>query len=110
MRPITLEYADSTTGATEATQVNWRIAEFKLGFGVTINDTASYGVQHTFDDPAEYTDKADWTTNAVWFDHETVNSVVDENADGNYAYPIQGVRLNVTANTDTVTMKIMQAS
>ncbi len=108
MRPITLEYTGSATGATEAAQVNWRQKDFKLSFGVTLDATATYTVQHTLDDPADYTDKADWTTNAIWFDHPNV-AAETANKDGNYAYPIQGIRLNVNANTGTVTMKVIQA-
>lgn len=70
---------------------------FNVGFGVVTSGTVTYTVQHTFDG-----------TN--WFDHDGA-SLVDatDNQDGNYAYPVAGVRINVTAGTGTATMTAIQA-
>lgn len=112
MRPITLQYTGSATGDTEAAQVNWRQKDFQIGWGVVLSAAGTYFVEHTFDDPADFTDKSDWTTNATWFIHESFGSPgvgKTANADGNYAFPIQGIRLRPTANTGNITMKVMQS-
>lgn len=68
---------------------------FNVGFGVVVSGTVTYTVEHTF--------------NAVnFFPHEFVaGSTV--NADGNYAYPVAGIRLNVTAGAGTATLTTIQA-
>ena len=71
------------------------IAPFAVGFGAIISGTATYSVQHSFDG-----------TN--WFNHSTVNNVV-ANSDGNYAFPVLYLRLNVTASTGSVTWTVIQA-
>lgn len=68
---------------------------FNVGFGVVVSGTVTYSVQHTFD-------------NTNWFDHEAVVGATD-NQDGNYAYPVAGIRLNVTAGTGTATLTTIQA-
>lgn len=70
---------------------------FNIGFGVVVSGTVTYTVQHTFDG-----------TN--WFDHDSADLVdATTNQDGNYAYPVAGVRLNVTAGAGTATMHAIQA-
>lgn len=67
----------------------------RVGFGVVTSGTVTYTVQHTFDG-----------TN--WFDHEfTVGKTASD--DGNYAFPIAGIRLNVTAGTGTATLTALAA-
>jgi len=66
-----------------------------IGFGVVVSGTVTYTVQHTFDG-----------TN--WFDHEFVAGL-SANADGNYAFPVSDIRLNVTAGTGTATLSLIQA-
>jgi hypothetical protein len=63
----------------------------------------TYSVQHTFDDlynPA---------VTPVWFNHAFVNGATTSQ-DGNYAFPISAMRLNVTAGTGSVTINILQTS
>ena len=71
-----------------------------VGFGVIVDGTVTYTVQHTFDDPA-----VGFTT---WFSHP---SVVDQvaNDDGNYAFPVTGVKLLVTAGDGTASLQLIQA-
>lgn len=67
-----------------------------IGFGCIVDGTATYSVQHTFGE-------------GVWFDHGTVAGA-SANGDGNYAFPVVGIRLNVTAGTGTVKLITAQAS
>lgn len=88
------------TGSSSALVMNTNINPFNVGFGVIVTGTVTYTVQHTFDDPA-----VGFTT---WFSHPTV---VDQEAndDGNYAFPVTGIKLLVTAGTGTATLKLVQA-
>lgn len=73
-----------------------------IGLGVVISATATYDVQHTFDDIF------DPNVTPTWFDHPTLNGQT-ANADGNLAFPPRAVRLNVTASTGSVTLTLVQA-
>jgi hypothetical protein len=78
---------------------------FAVGFAVTIGGgTLTYDVEHTFDDIF------DPAVTPVWFDHSSVVAKVNVNADGNYAFPVRAIRLNVTAWTSgTATLTVIQS-
>lgn len=80
--------------------VNTNVSPVNIGFGVIVDGTVTYTVQHTFDDPA--------TGFTTWFSHP---SVVDQttNDDGNYAFPVTGIKLLVTAGDGTATLQLIQA-
>lgn len=77
---------------------------FSVGVGVNIiSGGATYTVQHTFDDiyagaPAA----ANWI-NHVYLAGLTVSS------DGNYAFPVRAIRLQVNSGTGTVRMAVGQS-
>jgi hypothetical protein len=107
MRPIVLNFNDTTD---QAVRVNYRQQDFKIGFGVELGSTGTYSVQHTFDDPADYATQALWVTDAQWYDNEDLGLIgATSSNDGNYAFPIQGVKLSVSANASTIKMTILQA-
>lgn len=87
-------------GSSNNIVINTNVTPVNIGFGVIVTGTVTYTVQHTFDDPA--------VGFSTWFSHPTV---VDEttNQDGNYAFPVTGVKLLVTAGTGTATLKLIQA-
>jgi hypothetical protein len=87
-------------GSSNNIVVNTNVTPVNIGFGVIVTGTVTYTVQHTFDDPA-----VGFTT---WFSHPTV---VDEttNQDGNYAFPVTGIKLLVTAGTGTAALQLIQA-
>lgn len=87
-------------GSSSALVMNTNISPFNVGFGTVVTGTVTYTIQHTFDDPG-----VGFTT---WYSHPTV---VDEdaNADGNYAFPVTGVKILVTAGDGSVTLKLVQA-
>lgn len=89
MRPIIATVGSQTTSAT--LPVDYVDTYFAIGFGCVISAGAvlTYKVQHTFDDP-------NGTPN--WFDHPYVTGQT-ASKDGNYAFPIRAIRLNVTAYT-----------
>lgn len=87
-------------GSSSALVMNTNISPFNVGFGVVVTGTVTYSVQHTFDDPA-----VGFTT---WFSHPTVANQ-SANADGNYAFPVTGIKVLVTAGTGTATMNLVEA-
>lgn len=106
MRPIRVTVSSAT--ASNAIPLDQYISPFNIGLGVSLSAGASltYTVQHTFDDIFSLTfDPA----TANWFSHATmVNKTVS--FDGNYAYPVTAIRLNVTSYTSgSATMTVVQA-
>ena len=67
------------------------ITPFNIGFGAVVATTAHYTVQHTFQNPLQVSAAA-----LTWFSHEFVLAA-SANADGNYAFPINGIRVEVSA-------------
>ena len=92
--------AKTGTGSSSSLVMNTNISPFNVGFGVAVSGTVTYTVQHTFDDPA-----IGFTT---WYSHPTVAAKSD-NQDGNYAFPVTGIKLLVTAGDGTATMNLLQA-
>ena len=88
------------TGSSSALVMNTNISPFNVGFGVSVTGTVNYTVQHTFDDPA-----VGFTT---WFSHPTVASQ-STNQDGNYAFPVTGIKLLVNSGGGTATLELIQA-
>lgn len=62
-----------------------------ISLGCIVSGTATYSVQHTFHNVG-----ALGLSGAVWFTHPDLSSDTT-NADGNYAYPVQAIRLVVLA-------------
>ena len=87
-------------GSSSSLVMNTNISPFNVGFGVTATGTVNYTVQHTFDDPA-----VGFTT---WFSHPTVASQA-ANADGNYAFPVTGIKVLVNSGAGTATLNLIQA-
>ena len=92
--------AQTGAGSTSALVMNTNTNPFNVGFGVIVSGTVNYTVQHTFDDPA-----VGFTT---WFPHPTIASL-SANADGNYAFPVTGIRLTVNSGGGTATLKLVQS-
>ena len=86
-------------GSSTAVPMNTNVTPFNVGFGVTVSGNVDYTVQHTFDDPG-----VGFTT---WFSHSSVSGNTDD--DGNYAFPVTGVKLLVNSGDGTATLKIVQA-
>lgn len=88
------------TGSSSALVMNTNISPFNVGFGVIATGTVTYTIQHTFDDPA--------VGFSVWYPHPTIAAKTD-NQDGNYAFPVTGVKVLVTAGTGSATLNLVQA-
>lgn len=106
MRPIRVAVGSATT--SQAIPLDQYISPFNVSVAVTLSAGASltYKVQHTFDDV--FAANFDPAT-ATWFDHSTLTAKT-ASADGNYAFPVSAIRLNVTPYTSgTATFNVMQA-
>lgn len=87
-------------GSSSALVMNTNATPFNVGFGVVVSGTVDYTVQHTFDDPA--------VGFSTWFSHPTIAGETT-NQDGNYAFPVTGIKLLVNSGDGTATLKLVQA-
>lgn len=107
-KTVTSVTVSSTTGAdtfdigwddpcvTPTFSVNWRQKPFSVSVGVTVTGTINYDVQHTFTDI--------WGSAVpTWFDHSSL-AAKTASADGNYAYPVTGIRFLVNTLTAGATI------
>jgi hypothetical protein len=107
MRPIRQSVA--VTGVSSPIVTDHYIGPFNVGFGVeAAATTTTVTVQHTFDDvfAAGYS-----PATGVWYDNAGVDASTVGNVDGNYAFPVTAIRINVTANTsgNPVNFTVVQA-
>lgn len=96
----------STSGASAPLVMNLNTTPFNVGFAVVVTGSPTYTVQHTFDSMSN----TDYTATGftTWFNHPSVVNLT-ANADGNYAFPVSGIRVNVTGGTGTATLTVIQA-
>lgn len=88
-------------GSSRVVQPDLHAQEFGIGIGCTVSGTISYTVQHTFDDVGD-------STGLTWFDHSSIATKSDDN-DGNYAFPVRGIRMKINSGTGTVKTTLIQA-
>ena len=85
---------------------------FNIGIGVNIQTgAATYSVQHTFDYSTVMAPT--WNgTSAVWFDNSGISATSNVTTNGNYAFAVAAIRLNVTAAnaTSVVVANFLQSS
>lgn len=103
MRPVT--YNITGTGVSGVYAPDHYVSPFNVSLGVTVTGTATYTVQYTFDDVFDGSYVPD---SGSWIDHPSLTAQT-ATKDSNIAYPVRGVRLNVTAGTGTVRLTVIQA-
>ena len=85
---------------------------FNVGIGVALSAGASltYKVQHTLDDVLDGVTLETFSpATATWYDNAVLVAKTTS-SDGNYAYPVTAIRLNVTIwASGTATMTVIQA-
>lgn len=103
----------SSVATSDPIRVNWRGSgsTFALSLGVDLNPgVLTYTVEHTFDAPTDFTSSSDYNTNATWR-ATTGLTALAATAEGNIAFPVQAVRLNVTAFTSgTAELTVIQSN
>lgn len=106
MRPVRVTV--SAAGVSPPVPLDQYISPFNVGIGVVLSAgaTLTYDVEHTFDNVfAEGFNPA----TATWFDNATL-AAKTASSDGNYAFPVSAIRLNVTSYTSgSATMNVLQA-
>jgi hypothetical protein len=104
MRPQVVSVGSATTSTV--LPVDSRVNPFSIGIAVIVSagGNLTYTVQHTSDDVF------DLSTPPVWLNHSTLVAQT-ASANGNYAFPIKAVRLNVTIwAAGTATLTLLQGS
>jgi len=101
MRPVVVSVTG--VGNSPVIPMDFRAQNFNVGIGVVVSGTVTYTVQHTFDDVYNT------AVTPTWFNNATLASL-SANADGNYAFPVRAVRLNVSAGTGTATMTLIETA
>lgn len=108
-RPVRQTFSLGAPGALSPVVLNNRgELPFSVGIGVDLSPGASltYTVEHTFDDVMSPTFNPG---TATWFPNTGLTAQTTDK-DGNYAFPVTAVRLNVTAWTSgTVNFTVIQA-
>jgi hypothetical protein len=100
------------SGESQPFMPDYMRAPFAVGVGVTVASTTAVAtVEHSFDPifPHVFASSIPVipASAATWFPHTSISSV-SSNGDGNYAFPVIGIRLRVSS-TGTATMTLEQA-
>jgi len=99
MRPQVIQ--QTGVGQSAWVPMDYKQSPFNVGMGAVVSGTVTYNVEHTFDDVYNA------TVTPVAFTHSTMIGQTI-NTDGNYAFPIRAIRVNVTAGTGSTTLTILQ--
>lgn len=92
----------NTMGGSNAVQLDHHINPFQVGFGAVVTGTINYTIQHTFDD-------VQTVVSPTWFDNYAV-AAQTTSQNGNYAYPINAVRVLVNSvSGGSVTVTFIQS-
>jgi hypothetical protein len=93
------------TGSTTAMVPDTFKNPFNIGIGCVVTGTVNYTIEHTFENVMSPTYNP---ATATWFPNSGITTKT-ANTDGNYAYPVNGIRLTVNSGTGSVTAYILQA-
>ena len=99
MRPQVIK--QTGTGSTAWIPLDYKQSPFNVGFGVVVSGTATYTIEHTFDDVF------DSSITPTAFQHSTVVGQ-SANANSNYAFPVRAVRITISAGTGSATLTLLQ--
>lgn len=95
------QYLSKTgTGASDPIVMNLNATPFNVGFGVVATGTVTYTIQHTFDNIG--------SGFVTWYPHPVIAAKSD-NQDGNYAFPVSGIRVLVTDGDGTADVTVIQS-
>lgn len=102
MRPIRV--SQTGVGTSQVVPLDYRVSPTNVAIGCILSGTATYTIEHTFDDvfsPTFNPATATWLPNAGL-------TAKTASADGNYVVPPTAVRINIASGTGTVTMVVIQ--
>ncbi len=102
MRPVVVKKEASATGATPWVPLDFTQNILNVGIGVTLDATATFGVEVTYDDVF------DTTVTPVAMPWGDIPAGTTANIFKPLNTPVRAVRLNVAANTGNVKMTVIQ--
>ena len=104
MRPTRVTVTN--VGVSQPIPMDQYLTPFNVGLGaIIVSGTPTYSVQHTFDDVFDPNYNP---STGTWFNQPDITGQTTS-VDGNYAFPVSAIRLNVTAGTGVVTLDVLQA-
>ncbi len=103
MRPIAI--SQTGPGQSAVIPLDYLIAPFQVGIGCKVTGTATFTVEHCYDDPFA---PGFTPAGATWFP-STDFTAKTASADGGYTRPVRAVRLNVASGSGKVDMVVLQA-
>ena len=103
MRPVV--YTITGTGVSSVCPPNNYVTPFNISLGVNVTGTSTYTVEYTFDNVFGIGYNP---STGNWIPHPYL-TLQSTSKDSNIAYPVTGVRLNVSSGTGTVILTIIQA-
>lgn len=103
MRPITV--SQTGVGPSVPIVLDYLVAPFQVSIGCKVTGTATFTVEHTYDDPFA---SGFSPLSATWFPNATLTAKT-ANAEGSYTLPVRAIRLSITSGTGTVAATIVQA-
>lgn len=102
MRPVTLRTTDASGGAT--TSAVWKpdtsISPFAVSIVIDVTGTVNVDIEHTLDDPD--------SASALWLDHASLVAKTAD-SDGNYAFPVCGIRAKQNSGSGSCRIVLVQA-
>lgn len=108
MRPVQVSVVGSsggpaTNGISQIIPLDRMQVRISVGVGTYVSGTATWSVQHTYDDITNS------SVTPTWFTLSSLSSVTS-NTDSKYDWPVQAIRLVVTGGTGTVTLIAIQGA
>lgn len=100
MRPTSVSVTG--VGASSPIPVNWRAENFGVSVAVENPSGNTFTVQHTFSDIYNVP-QGSWE----WHNHDSLAAQTGTRVDGNYAFPVMAVRINVTLGAGVVTLTLI---
>ena len=96
-------YTINSVSAGRTVNMDFRQNPFNVSVAAVVNGTATYSVQHTFENLAN-------GTAVIFMQNSNLNGTTATGAT-NYAFPVTGIRGNVTAlGSGSVTFTFIQAT
>ena len=100
MRPIVV--TNTGVGTSAWIPLDVKQAPFKVGIGCVVNGSATYNIEHTFDNVQ------DSTVTPTAFVNSGISNATG-NKDLNYTEPVRAIRINQSVGAGSVTMTIIQS-
>ena len=99
----TYRFSQTGEGASAPKPMNQYQTPFNVSVSAVVEGTATYTIEHTFDHPFQD------AGNMAFFSHPDLEGETG-NADGNYAFPVSAIRVNVTSGAGTVHVTLLQGA